>query len=141
MPFKYLRNSGKIEKDFELCDRLIFTDVLPKMHPHLRLERENQIQTQYLILPNGRPSLYPSQAGALRSHNPKDYFVLMALSEGLSFAEIELWLDTCSSSNVVHFDKKKRSISTGKASLLRFDRRKPIYYFNGVGRQFLWIVE
>ncbi len=118
MPFLYHKTEIKgATRDFETLNEIITQEIVPAVNwkPWL------------VILPNGCPSLYLNETGSVLSHNPKEYFALACMRKGLHLADVGLWLD-------VVLDRHEHVYAENE-SILRFDRRKPIYFFGGTGRR------
>ena len=69
-------------RTFDLIDETIVTQVLPK----LSYEYGGNIW----ILPNGNPALFPSHKGPIRNHDPKRFFAVCCLEQGLTLPETGL---------------------------------------------------
>jgi len=136
MPFKNIRVSQP-QRSFEAIDRIICAQVFPNIIPE---PCNSEHCNYYPILPNGKPSLFFSEAGPMRNQNHREYLALRCLDVGLPYSEIGLWLDECLTKfTVEHADGRTRMITADMESCLSFDRRKPIYYFNGIYRRYILI--
>src|SRR3989338_5891095 len=134
MPFLF---HGKLIKgessSLESLDTTIVNDVLPNL-----IWRYGNAQNGSIpLLPNARPSLLRKDSGSILAHNGTDYFVVSCLLSGLSYSEIGTWLDFfCSHVESEHNDGLKRIIVTHQESIIRLDRRKPIYYYKNIPRSY-----
>jgi hypothetical protein len=131
MPFIY---HGRLvysdsDRSFEETDRVI----IERVFPNVKWIREIPGIKRAVLLPNRY--YYPKERGRTLDKNPEDYFVLSCLEKGLSLDSIGLWLDICIERfQGVNSDGITRRIYADKESVLRFDRRKVIYYFKGIAR-------
>ena len=138
MPFETRFDIDMPQRDFEEIDLDVVTGVFPNLIPELSAVHVDY----YTILPNGRPSLFLSDAGLTNTKDPRKYFALSCLDNNISWSEIEMWLDICIREHTrKHADEKTRIITADQESSLRFDRRKPIYTFDGIYRMFLVVRE
>ena len=139
MPFMYHRREIVAPKcRFEDLDMVII-GILPEIRSE-SYGHENV--RRYIILPNGNPSLFPSDRGRIDEKDSRKYFALACIEQGLSFGEIGFWLDFCIKNfGGIHADGKKRRIVAEKTSSLRFDRRKHIYSYSGIWRKSIMIDE
>lgn len=139
MPFIYHGREIVAPKcKFEDLDKIII-EVLPEIRGE-SYGRENV--RRYIILPNGYPSLYPSDKKRRDEGGSREYFALACIEHGLSLGEIGFWLDFCIKNfGAIHADGKTRRITADKTSSLRFDRRRPVYYHGGIARRSVIIDE
>lgn len=132
MPFKNQKETPK--RSFEEADAIIVTDIFPTLHWRTLGGNVKDIW----LLPNC--CLMYSHKGSMKEKNPLDFFVLCCRQHGLSYAEIGLWLDTClDRSRIKNADGLTRIIDAEKWGILRFDQRKPIYFYDRIARSELYV--
>jgi len=127
---------GLATKTFEDIDRVVMGCVIDEA-----LWEKDENRWSIPILPN-RPPCYGLMDSSRRveDHVPGRYFALACLGQGLKYPETSLWLDTS-------LEKFERRLSDGRTvrttaemdTIVRLDRRKPIYFFGGVPRYVLTI--
>lgn len=133
MPFRGRIKLGDLNKTFEEIDRVVISKVYPNL-----IWIPYSGGRQIYILPNYLKM--PSHQGPTKEKNPRKFFALECLDNGLSYAETELWLDTCFDKFIVkHTDGVTREITAHNERIFRLDRRKPIYYFDNVPKSGLGI--
>jgi hypothetical protein len=140
MPFKHVKKTEP-QKDFEEIDKIICSEVIPNLIPYTidyLPSTEDPKFKIYVLLPNAKPSLFPQEKGPMKNQDHNKYFGLKSLDAGLSYSELGLWLDICLDKYTTeHVDGITRYIYADKESICRFDERKPIYYHQGIARNYL----
>ncbi|HLC52924.1 MAG TPA: hypothetical protein VJK03_00100, partial [Candidatus Nanoarchaeia archaeon] len=104
------------------------------------------------IVPKNLPELKWSQDGGewkririssnflrvIESPNPSDCFVRYYKNSGLFLCDLGLWIDECLNREYVkHSDGVERRWRTESETLLRFDRRKHIYFYHNTACRYL----
>jgi len=122
MPFR--NHEQKPNKTFSEIDRLIIQRVFPTL-------KFNNYGSGSVtkIYPNSRITSI-SKGGTT---DPAEYLVLQSLKEGLNLEEIGFWLDSCLDvQQIRNSDGVTRRFRPSNDPMTWFDRRKLIYYYQGI---------
>lgn len=142
MPFLFYRevikgiqSSSKVlhPRNIQLIDRIVVERVFPQIEWVASGGNIARSTTQHFaILPNGLPLLFGE--GSTSYHHadvlePRKYFALLCMEQGLALGDIGLWLDYFSANfGATHIDGRSRQVVPCVEKIHRFDCRKKIYF-------------
>lgn len=123
MPFIY--HGKKIEGTgrLEVISRKTISEVLSS----ILWEREGSRMRKTIILPNGY--YYQNERGKMAAKDPRKYIALAFMARGIPLGGVGLWFDSViEQGSLIESTGLGVGVHASPESLLRFDRRKPIYY-------------